>query len=302
MQLPVFSVEASLLILPLVSFVISFFTSMAGVSGAFLLLPFQVSVLGFTGPAVSATNHLYNVLATPSGVVRYAKEGRMLWPLTWILVGGTVPGVLIGAFVRVRYLPDPVNFKLFAGVVLLYLAGRILAGRRGARRTPPGLGPSPHLQGGPGGPTIAIGRVGLRRTSFVFAGEGRDFSTKGVLGLSLVVGMVGGTYGIGGGAIIAPLLVTWFGLPVHSVAGAALGATGVTSLAAVVGYQAIALLDQSTPIAPDWTLGLLFGVGGMAGMSLGARCQRRVPARVIEWVLGLTVAMVAVRYIFDFFA
>jgi len=33
---------------------------MAGISGAFLLLPFQMSVLGFSTPSVSATNFLYN--------------------------------------------------------------------------------------------------------------------------------------------------------------------------------------------------------------------------------------------------
>jgi uncharacterized membrane protein YfcA len=32
---------------PLVAFAISFFTSMGGVSGAFLLLPFQMSFLGY---------------------------------------------------------------------------------------------------------------------------------------------------------------------------------------------------------------------------------------------------------------
>lgn len=301
MESPVFSLEPSLLILPLVSLVISFFTSMAGVSGAFLLLPFQVSVLGLTGPAVSATNHLYNVVATPSGAARYATEGRMLWPLTWVVVAGAVPGALIGAFIRVRLLPDPAAFKLFAGLVLLYVGGRMIAARleagRGDTVRP---GPSVHRSGH--GATITVSGVGLRRISYVFAGEDYALSTPGALGLSLVVGMVGGTYGIGGGAIIAPLLVTWFGLPVHSVAGAALAGTGVTSVAAVVSYQAIALLYPTASIAPNWTLGLLFGLGGMAGMYLGARCQRRVPARAIEWMLGLILVAVAARYILGFFA
>ena len=53
---------------PLVAFGISFFTSMGGVSGAFLLLPFQMSVLGFTGPSVTSTNFLFNVTGTPGGV------------------------------------------------------------------------------------------------------------------------------------------------------------------------------------------------------------------------------------------
>ena len=94
MYFPVAGIEISPWIPPLVAFAISLLTSMGGVSGAFLLLPFQVSVLGFQTPAVSATNHLFNMVAIPGGVWRYAREGRMVWPLTWIITLGTLPGGL----------------------------------------------------------------------------------------------------------------------------------------------------------------------------------------------------------------
>jgi len=102
---------------PLVALAVSTITSMGGISGAFLLLPFQVSVLNFTTPAVSATNFVYNIVAIPSGVYRYLKEGRMAWPLTWIVIVGTLPGVLIGYYLRVLYLPNPKAFKFFVGCV-----------------------------------------------------------------------------------------------------------------------------------------------------------------------------------------
>ena len=111
--------EVALWIPPLVAFVVSFFTSMGGVSGAFLLLPFQMSFLGYTNPSVSATNQVFNIVAIPSGVYRYWREGRMVWPLTWVVIAGTLPGVFIGAFARVVWLPDPKHFKLFAAGVLL---------------------------------------------------------------------------------------------------------------------------------------------------------------------------------------
>ena len=99
---------------PLVAFAISFFTSMGGVSGAFLILPFQMSFLGYVNPSVSATNQLFNIVAIPSGVYRYIREGRMVWPLAWVIIIGTLPGVFIGAFVRIVYLPNPKNFKVFS--------------------------------------------------------------------------------------------------------------------------------------------------------------------------------------------
>jgi hypothetical protein len=52
MLFPVSGVEVNPLIPPLVALVVSTFTSMGGVSGAFLLLPFQVSILNFSSPAV----------------------------------------------------------------------------------------------------------------------------------------------------------------------------------------------------------------------------------------------------------
>ena len=125
MIFPVSGVKTYIFIPPLVALVVSFFTSMGGVSGAFLLLPFQMSVLKYTSPSVSATNFVFNIVAIPSGVYRYIKEGRMAWPLTWVVIVGTLPGVFIGYFLRVHYLPDPKTFKLFVGCVLLYIGSRL---------------------------------------------------------------------------------------------------------------------------------------------------------------------------------
>jgi len=80
MLFPVSGVDVNPLVPPLVALVVSTFTSMGGVSGAFLLLPFQVSVLNFTSPAVSPTNLVFNIVAIPSGVCHYIREGRMNWP------------------------------------------------------------------------------------------------------------------------------------------------------------------------------------------------------------------------------
>src|SRR3989304_6228107 len=105
MTFPVSGVETPFWLPPLVAFVVSFFASMGGISGAVLLLPFQMSVLGFTSPAVSATNLVFNIIAIPSGLYGYAREGRLIRSLTWVVVGGTVPGVVVGQLVRFTWLP-----------------------------------------------------------------------------------------------------------------------------------------------------------------------------------------------------
>lgn len=74
---PVAGISSYVFVLPLVAFGISFFTSMAGISRVFLLRPFQVSILGFSSPAVTATNIFYNVDSVPqrSRVSRNKKGG-----------------------------------------------------------------------------------------------------------------------------------------------------------------------------------------------------------------------------------
>ena len=295
-------IEVSPWVPPLVACAISFFTSMGGVSGAFLLLPFQVSFLGYTDPSVSATNQLFNVVAIPSGVFRYWREGRMVWPLTWAVIAGTLPGVFIGAVVRVAWLPDPDHFKLFAAAVLLYIglkmARDVLSKKPEGERS---MRSGRASEEGSPPPVVKGTHVTLKRLGYTFNEEAFDVSLWGLLLLCFGVGIVGGIYGIGGGAIIAPFLVTFFGLPVYTVAGAALMGTFVTSIAGVGFYQAIAPLYPDLSVAPDWLLGVLFGLGGMVGMYLGARCQRFVPSRLIKSMLTVILLFTALKYAAAFF-
>ncbi|MDL2207767.1 sulfite exporter TauE/SafE family protein [Desulfovibrio sp. OttesenSCG-928-M16] len=303
MYFPVSGVEVSPFIPPLVAFGVSFFASMGGISGAFLLLPFQMSVLGYTNPSVSATNQFYNVVAIPSGVYRYIREKRMVWPLTLAVAAGTLPGVFIGAFARVVWLPDPKLFKLFAAAVLLYIGGRMLRDllkkKPAAQKKPDDKGivnngPKPDF-------VVEVREFSLQRIAYVFQGELHECPTVGIFALSFIVGIVGGTYGIGGGAIIAPFFVSWFRLPVHTISGATLMGTFLTSVAGVAFYMIIAPFFPEQSIAPDWILGLLFGIGGFAGMYIGARCQKFVKAGTIKWMLGLVIVATACKYVLEYF-
>jgi uncharacterized membrane protein YfcA len=312
MYFPVAGIEVHPIIPPLVAFSISFFTSMGGVSGAFLLLPFQVSILGFSTPSVSATNQLFNIVAIPSGVYRYIKEGRMVWPLTWVVIIGTLPGVFIGAFLRIQYLPDPKNFRMFAGFVLLYIGGRLLRDLL-ARKNTDTTKPSAEEQFqrliqqytskegyGNSLPKAVVKKFSLSHIVYEFYGDEFNINAPGIMALSFLVGIVGGVYGIGGGAILAPFFVSFFGLPVYTVAGAVLMGTFVTSIAGVVFYQLMSPFYPHMAVAPDWALGLLFGAGGFTGMYCGARLQKYVPAKIIKWIIAGCILFPACKYIVDF--
>ena len=103
------------------AYVVAALATPAGISGAVLLLPFQVSVLGTASPAVTPTNLLYNVVATPGALYRYRRQGQTGGRLVLVLIAGTVPGVVAGSLIRVEVLPGPRVFDLVVAAVLVPL-------------------------------------------------------------------------------------------------------------------------------------------------------------------------------------
>lgn len=245
----------------LAGFVISVVTTPVGVSGAVFLLPVQLSVLDVPNPAVTPTNLLFNVVSGPGALLRYRRRGALASPLTRLLLLGTLPGVVVGAVVRVFAVPGPGVFRLIVAALLLPLGLWLCL------RVPPAAAPDR--------PTAGIPR-------------------RGIIALALGVGTVGGVYGIGGGSILGPILVGR-GLPVAIVAPAALASTFVTSVAGAAAFAVLGLTGRGD-IAPDWTIGLLCGLGGLAGGYVGAHLQPRLPERGLRLVLGGLAVAVAIMY------
>ncbi len=243
------------------AFAIAVVTTPAGVSGAVLLLPFQVSVLGTPSPSVTPTNLLYNVVASPGAIWRYRRQGQTGGALTWLLLAGTLPGVVAGSVIRVYVLPGPVVFDFVVAAVLIPL-GAWLALTQAA---------SAHTIRQARLPRVAIGLI------------------------AAVAGCVGGIYGIGGGSILSPILVA-DGQPPSQVAPAALSSTFLTSLAGVVTFSVLSLHQQGS-VAPDWRTGIALGAGGLAGGYAGARLHARMPEKLIRRLLALVVVAIGVRFL-----
>jgi uncharacterized protein len=245
------------------AFVLAAIATPAGISGAVLLLPFQVSVLGTPSPAVTPTNLLYNVVATPGALYQYWRQGQTGGRLAVLLIAGTLPGVIAGSVIRVELLPSPHVFDLVVAAVLLPL-----------------------------GCWLALSRPALSQEP---ARPSRQIPVPVLVTLAAAVGCVGGIYGIGGGSILAPVLIG-SGRPPSEVAPAALASTFVTSVAGVITFTILSL-HAHAPVAPDWPTGLALGVGGLAGAYLGARLQSRLPEVAIRRIVGVLVVAIGARYL-----
>ncbi len=214
----------------------------------------------------------------------------------WATGIGTLPGLVIGAIIRLKYLPDPRAFKLFVGLVLLCLGGKLvqdLINNRG----------SSSASNSTGDRYVANQRLSRRLFCYDYDSQTYSLDTWPIILIGFVVGIIGGIYGIGGGAILSPYFVAVYQLPVHSIAGAMLLGTFLTSVAGVLVYMIVSpfFSPEGSVMMPDWYLGLSFGVGGALGMYVGARLQKFVPARLIKAVLVAALIGIAARYIGGFF-
>lgn len=291
MFFPVSGLEIFPLWPPLAAFGLSLFCSVAGVTGAFLLIPVQISLFGFVTPAVSATSHTFNIFAGFGGAMRYLREGRLIKPMASALLVGSLPGGIIGSVLRVTLLPDPSAFKAFAGIVLILMAAQ-MAGMEIKGRV---SSPSHKV---PDSLNIVIHSAYIGRVTYSF--DGRIYSLNLIsLGIiSFIIGIVSGVYGVGGGLFATVYLVGFLGLPVHTTAGSTLLATMLTSLISVVGFTWLApLVAPDAAVRPDWMLGALFGLGGVTGTYMGARLQRFLPGRVIRFLLILLMTVIAGKYL-----
>ncbi|WP_369149621.1 sulfite exporter TauE/SafE family protein [Streptomyces sp. R44] len=236
-------------------------TAPVGVSGAVFLLPLQLSVFGVPNPAVTPTNLLYNVVAGPGALLRHHRSGALRAPLVRLLVLGTLPGVVIGAVLRVFVLPGPHVFRLLVAALMLPL-GIWLVVRTLRPREPKAGRPEP--------------------------------APRTITCLALAVGVVGGIYGIGGGSILGPILVGR-GISVAKAAPAALASTFATSLVGATTYALLSLTPTGN-IAPDWSLGLACGLGGLIGGYIGARLQPHLPETLLRLLLGTLATALGALY------
>ncbi len=200
------------------------------------------------------------MVAGPGALLLYRRTGLLYSPLTRRLVAGTLPGVVIGAVVRVFAVPGPAVFRLLVAGLLMPLGLWLITRTLSPGRPQPTAEPSPRT----------------------------------ITGLALTVGIVGGIYGIGGGSILGPVLVGR-GMPVAKVAPAALASAFVTSLAGAAAFTLLSLTGADG-VTPDWCLGLACGLGGLIGGYLGAHLQPHLPETALRLLLGALAASLGVVY------
>jgi uncharacterized membrane protein YfcA len=120
-------------------------------------------------------------------------------------------------------------------------------------------------------------------------GAARDRRTLKLAAIGTAGGLFSGLFGVGGGAVIVPLLLLWLAYGEREAAA--------TSLGAIVVIAGFAVVAQGIYGNVDVRDGLLVGVPAVGGVLLGTWAQQRVPADAISLAFAVLLVAAAVRLV-----
>ena len=111
------------------------------------------------------------------------------------------------------------------------------------------------------------------------------------IGISVVIGAFDGLFsgitGIGGGAVLVPLLVTALKVPQHRAHGTSIAIIALIACAGAPVYAGRGWVD--------WLLAAELAAGSMIGVILGAKLMLRIPALQLRRGFGLLLVVVALK-------
>lgn len=105
--------------------------------------------------------------------------------------------------------------------------------------------------------------------------------------LGLIAGLLGGGFGIGGGALMVPVMILFFKVPVHQAIGTSLTAIVLISLSGALRHLSLGRVDLSIAVP--------LALAGAVGAVIGATLIQEVPAIYAKRALALFLLYSAVR-------
>ena len=208
---------------------VGFVLALVGGGGSILAVPLMVYLVGVSNPHVAIGTSAFAVAVNAAtGLANHARAGTVKWRCALMFAAAGIAGAFAGSTAGKAFDGQKLLF-LFA-IVMVVVGAAMLRGR------------------GRGGNPDAVCN--------------RENAPK-VLGYGLGTGAFSGFFGIGGGFLIVPGLVSSTAMPMINAIGSSLVAVTAFGLTTAANYAVSGLVD--------WPLAMAFIAGGVAGGFLGAR-------------------------------
>jgi len=240
-----------------------------GIGGGIVIVPTLILFCHFTQIAANSTS--LAALLLPVGilaVLAYRKEKLIATRAALIIALGLSIGVIGGA-ISALHLPSSLLKRLY-GLFLIYISITY----------------------------IDFGSLFRRKSSHLEIEQTEPMSEKQspfvhFLLLGVAAGVMAGLFGIGGGIIIVPALISIFKYRYKTAVG-----TSLMALLLPVGLPGVLIYYRTGQL--EIGTALLIGLGLSFGAMLGALIAIEMPTKLIKRIYGLFILLVGLNFIFQF--
>jgi uncharacterized protein len=290
--------------------------AIVGEASGIFSLPYSMSILEFGSVSVSPTS-LITTFLNPFGALLGYWRGKQ-WNLDlalWLCVGAML-GSPVGPFIRIYLLQDADPFKAVVGVILFLMSAhlwlqitpwylrrtvrqrafkeafdRMMEERIAAGEAPSGLPDDFRIQ------TLHRSWSSL---TIGYWDQTQTFNVPLMVLIGFVVGVVASALGVGGGFMLVPIMVTFFGLPMYVLVAATIPFVIVLSITGLIAYTVTLPLLTGISTPPDWSFGLFVASGAILGAWLGAKTQKYIPEKYLKSMLGTITGLVGILYVANY--
>lgn len=234
------------------------FGTLIGVGGGFILVPVFLLLFHYPSQFAVGTSLAVVFFNALSGTIAYIRQKKVYYDAALRFSLATLPGAVIGSYLA-RYFTNQVFYISF-GVLLI---------------------------------TIAILLYGLKKREKESA-SGKDvfqtgYNRLGGTALSVLVGFLSSTFGIGGGIIHVPAMIVLLGFSTHVATATS---HFVLAVSAFVGVATHYFLGNIL-LGPA----LIVGGGAAVGAQIGAYAAPKTKAHSITLLLCLALLFLGLRMI-----
>lgn len=238
-----------------------------GIAGGIIIIP--VLALTFTHANIANGIEMHVAAGTALAAVSvttifstisHHRRHNILWPLFWTLIPGIVTGTIMGALLAAAF-PNKWLATLFADFLLATAIYMLIFPY-----------PRPHW---------------------------RLPSTLILVLFSIGIGIISGLFGLGGGIIIAPLLITFNVSATHAAGTAAACGIPITIMGSIIyiftGWLDGHCLSLATCGYINWPAAFAIAIGGIIFIPFGAFLSRHLPVDIIKKLFIILMMLAAIR-------
>ncbi len=262
------------LLLPFLGFLIGTVASMAGIGGGVFIVPLLNLSYDFSPAQAIGTSLTTIIFTSLASTANYSMQKRIYYKTGLILATTTVPGAFLGAYLT-SILEARLLGLIFA-VFLFFIALRMILRLSFSKSNNSDAQKTEH--------------------NTLVRSESSLLENKGKILLGVMLGFFGGLssglLGIGGGALLVPIMTLGMGIPIHITVATSMFTMIFTSTSGVI--QHLSLGNIRFEHAFLLVLGTIFGA------QLGAYTSKRISRGNLRRIFGMVLILISLRMILKY--